>query len=107
MHIGTEDLKISAGETSFCFLQKADPRNKALCRLARRDSRRKFFRVVLKTISPAQGSIQTSKHLIHELRKGERKDLLMILGAFFFFFLSVIWVLKVRVLGNVGRIFGI
>jgi hypothetical protein len=51
--------------------------------------------------------LQTSKQLIHQLRKGERKDLLMILGAFLVFFFSVIWVFKVRVLGNVGRIFGI
>ena len=50
--------------------------------------------------------LQTSRQLIHELGKGERKDLLLILGAFLVFFLSVLWVLKVRVLGSVTRIAG-
>ena len=50
VHIETVDLKISVGEASFGFLEEADPRKIALCRLARRNSRRKFFRVLLKTI---------------------------------------------------------
>ena len=50
VNIETADLKISVGETSFWGLEEVDLRKKNLCFLARRDSRKKFFRVVLKTI---------------------------------------------------------